>query len=68
MMNQYKRKLHNTNGFSLVELIVVIVIVLILSATVVPAVSKYIGKAKEASLVSEAKEVLNASYYGISQA
>ena len=40
-------------GFTLVELIVVIVIILVLSAVLVPTVLKYIGKSREAACRSD---------------
>lgn len=60
------RKMQYRNGgFSLVELIVVIVIMLVLAAAMVPNVMKYIWKAQEAAAVSEAQEFVNASYLGL---
>lgn len=58
----------NNSGFSLVELIVVIVIMLVLAAAMVPAVSKYIGMAREAQLVNEAKDLMNGTRIGIAEA
>lgn len=68
MKKNYYRKISKNSGFSLVELIVAIVIILVLSSVLVPAVTKYISKAKDAALVSEAREILNASYSGITDA
>ena len=45
------RNLKNKKGFTLVELIVVLVILAILAALLVPALTGYIDKAKEQSLV-----------------
>ena len=47
-------------GFTLVELIVVLVILAILAALLVPALTGYIDKAKEKSVVAEARMILQA--------
>ena len=47
------RKMKNKKGFTLVELIVVLVILAILAALLVPALTGYIDKAREQSLISE---------------
>lgn len=57
-MNKHK-------GFSLVELIVVIVIMLVLAAVMVPSVYKYIKKAGDVSIIYEARELLTATQVGI---
>lgn len=44
-------------GFTLVELIVVLVILAILAALLIPALTGYIDKAKEKSVVSEARQL-----------
>ena len=41
------KKLKEKKGFTLVELIVVLVILAILAALLIPALTKYIDKAKE---------------------
>jgi len=51
-----------------VELIVVLVILAILAALLVPALTGYIDKAKEQSLVSEASMVLTAAQATVSEA
>ena len=52
------KKLKNKKGFTLVELIVVIVIVLILGAALVPNVFKYIERAKAANIKSDAAAIM----------
>ena len=47
------KKLKDKKGFTLVELIVVLVILAILAALLVPALTGYIDKAREQSLISE---------------
>lgn len=57
-------------GFTLVELIVVLVILAILATLLVPALTGYIDKAKEKTLVSECRsavvacQTLASEYYG----
>ena len=48
-------------GFTLTELIVVIVIILVLAAVLVPAVLRYVSKANKADAISQGKEVANAA-------
>lgn len=54
-------------GFTLVELIVVLVILAILSALLVPALTGYIDKAKEKSVVAEARMILQAVQTEVSE-
>ena len=51
----------NKKGFTLVEIIVVLVIIGILMALAVPAVMSYIKKAADTKLISEARTVMVAS-------
>lgn len=51
----------NKKGFTLVEIIVVLVIIGILMALAVPAVMSYVNKAAETKLISEARSVMVAS-------
>lgn len=66
---QQKRR-SKKGGFTLVELIVVLVILAILAALLIPALTGYINKAKEKSLIAETRQVVMAAqtlydeYYG----
>ncbi len=59
---EYKRPSKmNNRGFTLVELIVVLVILAILAALLVPALLGYIDKAKNAQILLNAKNLMNAT-------
>lgn len=60
-------KMKNKKGFTLVELIVVLVILAILAALLVPALTGYIDKAHEQSLISEGAMVLTAAQATVSE-
>ena len=62
------RKMKNKKGFTLVELIVVLVILAILAALLIPALTGYIDKAREQSLISEGSLVLTAAQATVSEA
>lgn len=55
-------------GFTLVELIVVLVILAILAAILVPALLGYIDRAKNQQYILEAKNLLTATQAGIAEA
>ena len=55
------RKMKNKKGFTLVELIVVLVILASLAALLVPALTKYIDKANEEKATSECRMVVMAA-------
>ena len=55
------RALKEKKGFTLVELIVVLVILAILAALLVPALTGYIDKAKEKTLIAETRQVVMAT-------
>ena len=54
-------------GFTLIELIVVLVILAVLAALLVPALTGYIDKAKEKSVVAEARMILQAVQTEVSE-
>ena len=56
-----KKMKNNKKGFTLVELIVVLVILAILPALLIPALTGYIDKAKEKSIVAETRQVVMAA-------
>lgn len=62
------RNLKNKKGFTLVELIVVLVILAILAALLVPALTGYIKRAKEQSIIAETRQTVMAAQTLISEA
>lgn len=54
-------RVKNSRGFTLIEIVIVIVIIAILAAILVPNLTRWIDKAKIASLKSEADTVRNAT-------
>lgn len=59
--NQRFKKLRNKKGFTLVELIVVIVIIGILAAIMIPRMSGFTDKAKSTQALVNAKQVATAA-------
>ena len=59
--NKMFKKLKDKKGFTLVELIVVLVILAILAALLVPALTGYIDKAKNQSIIAETRQVVMAA-------
>ena len=55
------KKLKEKKGFTSVELIVVLVILAILAALLIPALTKYIDKAKEKSITAETRQAVMAA-------
>ena len=55
------RKMKNKKGFTLVELIVVLVILAILAALLIPALTGYIDKAKQQSIIAECRMTVMAT-------
>ena len=49
------------HGFTLVELIVVLTILVILASLLIPSLTGYIRKAKEKTIITEATDVWKAS-------
>ena len=56
-----KLKENNKKGFTLVELIFVLVILAILAALLIPALTGYIDKAKNKSIVAETRQTVMAA-------
>ena len=56
-----KLKETKTTGFTLVELIVVLVILAILAALLIPALTGYIDKAKNKSVIAETRQIVMAA-------
>ena len=56
-----KKMKNNKKGFTLVELIVVLVILAILAALLIPALTGYIKKAKEKSVIAETRQAVMAA-------
>ncbi len=59
-MKKFEMK-KNEKGFTLVELIVVLVILAILATLLVPALTGYIDKAKEKTIVAECRSCVTAA-------
>lgn len=58
----------NNKGFTLVELIVVLVILAILAAILVPALLGYVDRAKDQQYITEARDLMMATQAGIAEA
>lgn len=56
-----KMKENKKKGFTLVELIVVLVILAILAALLIPALTGYIDKAKNKSIIAETRQAVMAA-------
>lgn len=55
MKNLLKNKLKNNKGFTLIELMVVIVILLVLAAIAIPSYNRLVDEANETAATSEAR-------------
>ena len=61
MFLKMQNKRRAKGGFTLVELIVVLVILAILAALLIPALTGYIDKAKQKSVIAETRQVVMAA-------
>lgn len=61
MLAKLKEMKKNKKGFTLVELIVVLVILAILAALLIPALTGYIDKAKQKSVIAETRQCVMAA-------
>lgn len=61
MLAKMREMRKDKKGFTLVELIVVLVILAILAAMLVPALTGYIDKAKEKSIIAETRQCVMAA-------
>lgn len=64
-MKRFGKK--KSKGFTLIEVIVAVTIVIILGTLAVPKVSGYINKAKEAKVTSIGKQIYNAAMWTYSE-
>lgn len=68
MKNAMQRlKKHNKKGFTLVELLVVLVILTILAAAIIPSMMGFIDRAKKESIAAEQRSVLLAAQVEVNE-
>ncbi|MEG0292331.1 MAG: prepilin-type N-terminal cleavage/methylation domain-containing protein [Anaerovoracaceae bacterium] len=68
LLEKNKKAIRNKKGFTLVEVIVVLVILAILAAILIPSMVGYINKAEKKSVVVEARSALLATQTVASEA
>lgn len=66
-MLRYLRKKHDKNGFTLVEVIIVLVILAILAAVLIPSLTGYIDRANKSKYMLSAKNCMNAMQIELSE-
>lgn len=67
LMENIKYKINNNKGFTLVELIVVLVILAILAAILIPALLGYIDRAKNSEDIIKARNMLTATQASLTE-
>ena len=67
LLGAYMERNNRKRGFTLVELIVVLVILAALAALLVPSLTGYIDKAKKKAVITEARDVWTASQAALSE-
>ena len=67
MLNKIRKNLKDKAGFTLVELIVVLVILAILAAMLVPALTGYIDKANKQKVTATTRQVVMAAQTHLSE-
>ena len=67
MLNKIRKNLKDKAGFTLVELIVVLVILAILAAMLVPALTGYIDKANKQKITATTRQVVMAAQTHLSE-
>ena len=66
-MLKYLRTKHDKKGFTLVEVIIVLVILAILAAVIIPSLTGYIDRANKSKYMLSAKNCMNAMQVELSE-